>query len=194
MNYEELTLCSDTFQSMRDDFDLLLQKLFQKMETSKSLEGSIDLKITIEIKEDFILQDDGTNKRIEKPILKHRINTVVPVKDSADGKKDTGMELVYDNDLRRYVLKYVSTGGQMSIFDMEDTEQNVDGNVVDATPAIQQAGGYFLLGNSANEETEAGEDENGTSSGDESTEPIPFSEGYDEGGFPDSYDYDEPED
>ena len=115
LNYEEMTLESDTFQAARETFNLMMQKLFRKMEQSDMDEGSIDLKISIELNEDFVPQEDGTTVRIKKPLIKHKISTVVPVKDSADGKRDTGMCLVYDEKLKRYVLKYVSTGGQMNI-------------------------------------------------------------------------------
>ena len=118
LNYEEMTLESDTFQAARETFNLMMQKLFRKMEQSDMDEGSIDLKISIELNEDFVPQEDGTTVRIKKPLIKHKISTVVPVKDSADGKRDTGMCLVYDEKLKRYVLKYVSTGGQMNIFEI----------------------------------------------------------------------------
>lgn len=91
LNYEEMTLESDTFQAARETFNLMMQKLFRKMEQSDMDEGSIDLKISIELNEDFVPQEDGTTVRIKKPLIKHKISTVVPVKDSADGKRDTGM-------------------------------------------------------------------------------------------------------
>lgn len=137
LNYEEMTLESDTFQAARETFNLMMQKLFRKMEQSDMDEGSIDLKISIELNEDFVPQEDGTTVRIKKPLIKHKISTVVPVKDSADGKRDTGMCLVYDEKLKRYVLKYVSTGGQMNIFDMEQQAEN-DADIVDSeTPAVE---------------------------------------------------------
>lgn len=60
LNYEEMTLESDTFQAARETFNLMLQKLFKKMEQSDMDEGSIDLKISIELNEDYVPQDDGT--------------------------------------------------------------------------------------------------------------------------------------
>lgn len=144
LNYEEMTLESDTFQAARETFNLMMQKLFRKMEQSDMDEGSIDLKISIELNEDFVPQEDGTTVRIKKPLIKHKISTVVPVKDSADGKRDTGMRLVYDEKLKRYVLKYVSTGGQMNIFDMEQQAEN-DADIVDSeTPAVEGQPTYFL--------------------------------------------------
>lgn len=53
LNYEEMTLESDTFQAARETFNLMMQKLFRKMEQSDMDEGSIDLKISIELNEDF---------------------------------------------------------------------------------------------------------------------------------------------
>ena len=53
LNYEEMTLESDTFQAARETFNLMLQKLFKKMEQSDMDEGSIDLKISIELNEDY---------------------------------------------------------------------------------------------------------------------------------------------
>ena len=159
LNYEEMTLESDTFQAARETFNLMMQKLFRKMEQSDMDEGSIDLKISIELNEDFVPQEDGTTVRIKKPLIKHKISTVVPVKDSADGKRDTGMCLVYDEKLKRYVLKYVSTGGQMNIFDMEQQAEN-DADIVDSeTPAIEWQPTYFLPDNQANEESEEPQEE-----------------------------------
>ena len=68
-------------------------------------EGSIELKISIELKEDFVPRENDTTVIIKKPLIKHKISTVVPVKDSANGKQDIGMELVYDKELMRYVLR-----------------------------------------------------------------------------------------
>ena len=47
------------------------------------------------------------------------------------------MELVYDDELKRYVLKYVSEGGQQSIFDPEYADVvNAEATVVDESPAL----------------------------------------------------------
>lgn len=212
LNYEEMTLESDTFQVARETFNLMLQKLFKKMEQSDMDEGSIDLKISIELNEDYVPQDDGTTVRIKKPLIKHKISTVVPVKDSMDGKRDTGMRLVYDENLKRYVLKYVSTGGQMNIFDMEQQAEN-DADIVDSeTPAIEGQPTYFLPDNqtdakseepqeeeqnsetdgimtvpdNVDEETDTDVPSGGYGSTDDSGMPLPFSED------DDYYPYDEP--
>lgn len=145
-NYQELTLESDTFEQVRNTFDTLLQRLFQKMEKNESDEGSITLKVDVNIISDSMDDGEGNHRIIHRPIMKHKITTSVPVKDSFDGKKDTGMALEYDEELKRFVLKYVSEGGQMSMFDKEFQENDdagenkmpsevdiVDGTAVDIT-------------------------------------------------------------
>lgn len=119
-NWQEITLGSESFEQARNNFDVLLQKLFRKMEQNASDEGKITLVVNVKMDTEFIPDSNGgTARKILKPVLKHKINTEVPVKDSFDGQRDTGMELVYDDELNRYVLKYVSDGMQASIFDPE---------------------------------------------------------------------------
>lgn len=124
LNYEEITIESDVFQQARENFDMLLQRLFKKMEQNGSDEGSIALKVDINMETAWVDTKDG-QEEIHRPTLKHKVTTAVPVKDSFDGKRDTGMNLVYDEELKRYVLKYVSVGGQRSIFD-DDFQKNMN--------------------------------------------------------------------
>jgi hypothetical protein len=130
INYEELTLDSEVFEKVREDFDILFQRLLKKMEQNNSDEGSITLKVDVEIQKDFIQDSEGGSREIQKPILKSKITSTVPVKDSFDNKKDTGMDLVWDDELGRYVLKYFSANGQRSIFD-PDFQENVQGEATD---------------------------------------------------------------
>ena len=133
-NYEELQLGSEIFKDIRDSFDVLLQKLFKKMEDNNSDEGMIDLKLNIGIRTEWIpdQEAEGGSRQVNMPVIKHKITTQVPVKDALDGSKDTGMALVYDEELKRYVLKYAMLDGQMSIFDMEYPEKDEDAIEVDA--------------------------------------------------------------
>lgn len=136
-NWQEITMESETFSQIRESFNLLLQRLFQKMEQNHSDEGAITLKVDLSVGTDFVPDGNGNSREVHKPVLKYKINTQVPVKDGFGGKKDTGMELVYDDELKRYVLKYVSEGGQQSIFDPEYANVvNGDATVVDEQPAL----------------------------------------------------------
>lgn len=185
-NWEEITMDSDTFAQVRENFDMLLQRLFQKMQQNNSDEGSITLKIDVNMSDDYIPDESGTARRISKPILKHKITTTVPVKDSFDGKKDTGMELVYDEELGRYVLKYVSAGGQRSIFDA-DFQEVMNGNgegdeiideralpmnsyLLEDTGVGEGENGDSSSNNVPDEEIQGGEDKNGAGGGTEKTD------------------------
>lgn len=137
VNWQEITMESETFSKIRESFNLLLQRLFEKMEQNDSDEGSIALKVNLSIDTDFITDENGESRKVHKPVLKYKIDTQVPVKDSSDGKNKTGMELVYDDELRRYVLRYVSEGGQQSIFDPEYANVvNGEATIVDEQPAL----------------------------------------------------------
>ena len=118
---------SDVFANARDNFDSLLQKLFKSMENNESDEGSITLKVNLNMVEDWVPNGEGGTIHIKKPVLKHKVSIEVPVKDSIDGRKDSGMNLVWDDELRRYVLNYINEGGQQSLFD-PDYEENLKGS------------------------------------------------------------------
>ncbi|MDO4651120.1 MAG: hypothetical protein Q4B26_20975 [Eubacteriales bacterium] len=193
-NWQEITMDSESFSQIRNDFDVLLQRLFKKMETNKSDEGKISLQINVKMETDFVPQEDGSSREIWKPTLKHKINTEVPVKDNFDGKKETGMELVYDEELKRYVLRYVSVGGQRCIFDddfdiingettevvegqplLESKPLMIEGDVIDAEEAETDVSGDD---GTEDGEIQAQEDRNAARGGTEASED-------------DTYEYDE---
>nr|DAU63865.1 MAG TPA: hypothetical protein [Caudoviricetes sp.] len=126
-NYEEMRIESDVFATARENFDLLMQRLFKSMEKNNSDEGSITLKVDLQMKQDWVPDGKGGSVELNKPVIKHKVSIAVPVKDSMDGKKDAGMNLVYDEELKRYVLKYINEGGQQSLFD-PDYEENLKGS------------------------------------------------------------------
>lgn len=126
-NYEEMKIESDVFTTARENFDLLMQRLFKSMEKNNSDEGSIMLKVDLQMKQDWVPDGKGGSVELNKPVIKHKVSIAVPVKDSMDGKKDAGMNLVYDEELKRYVLKYINEGGQQSLFD-PDYEENLKGS------------------------------------------------------------------
>lgn len=156
-NWQEITIESDCFQEARDNFDVLLQRLLKRMEQNNSDEGSITLKVNINLITDFVSDENGKAQRIRIPVLKQNVQSTVPVKDSFDGKQETGMELIYDEKLGRYVLKHVSEGGQRSIFDPDFADIiNGEATVVNEQPALPD--NPMLIENKESEGTENGED------------------------------------
>lgn len=97
-NYEEMKIESDVFTTARENFDLLMQRLFASMEKNNSDEGSITLKVDLQMKQDWVPNGEGGSVEVNKPVIKHKVTIAVPVKDSMDSKKDTGMNLVWDEE------------------------------------------------------------------------------------------------
>lgn len=139
LNYQEIMLDSESLEKAKEDFDILLQKLFRKMEQNDSDEGSITLKVDVKMQVEYMPDEKGESRRITKPVLKHKVTSTVPVKDNLDGTRNTGMALVYDDELKRYVLKYVSEGGQRSIFD-DDFPDVVNGEAREVESDVPQIG------------------------------------------------------
>lgn len=194
-NYQELELGGEMFEKVREDFDLLFQKLFKKMQDSNSDEGSIDLKLSITINEQQVEDADGGTVTVKMPIIKHKVSTQVPVKDAVDGTADVGMALVYDESLKRYVMKYVSLDGQTSIFDedmqagfnaRDDDEDSGEDEIeeVGQIPGDNRYLGYTEPENGDSDEDNAdhdnyyGDDEK-NGAGDDDW-PVPDDYGYDE--------------
>lgn len=92
-NYEELTLNGDAFADLRNDFDSMIQKLLLMMQTNNSEEGAISIKANISTVPACVDLGDGNVKEVFKPIITHKIEYTVPVKESKSGAHDTGMQL-----------------------------------------------------------------------------------------------------
>lgn len=124
-DYEEMKIDSDSFKEIRDTFDCVLQNLLEKMAESNSREGTLDLKLNINVAENEITAGDRAGDVAKMPTIKYKCQYTVPVKDGIDGEAYTGMELVYDSIDQAYVLRPVSLDGQMSIGDYM-RERNAD--------------------------------------------------------------------
>ena len=94
-NYEEMKIESDVFITARENFNLLMQRLFKSMEKNNSDEGSITLKVDLQMSQDWVPDGNGGSIEINKPVIKHKVSIAVPVKDSMDGKRSPKIELVF---------------------------------------------------------------------------------------------------
>lgn len=189
-NYVDMTIESDIFAGARDSFDLMMQKLLHKMQQNASNEGSITLKVSVDMTTEWIPDGNGESEECFKPKIKYKVNYAVSVKEGQDGKKDPGMKLVYDAELRRYVLKYVNEGGQMSMFDSEFQEAEAEDVTESDVPAIEGpvSDQNALPDNSEEEESEEPEE---TDIQEESDSPEDSMTPPDD--IPDDYGYDEPD-
>lgn len=121
--YEQnLHINDDAFLSMREDADIVLQKLLQNMVEKCASEGSLTIKIDIALTQEYIPNYDpranGESRVVTKPKFTHNISSLMQVKDGKKGGVNyDGMELVRDPDTKEYVLKPIANTEQRSIFD-----------------------------------------------------------------------------
>ena len=120
-NIMELTLESDVFEDARAKFDGVLQKLFKSMLDSKSDEGSITLKINVDMQSMSVPHyKDGEEKEereIHVPSFSYKVSSQVAVKNEQKGNKNPEMELAFDPDSATFVLQYINNTTQRSMFD-----------------------------------------------------------------------------
>lgn len=105
-----------------------LQKLIKQMLDGGVNEGSINLKIDIALYGEYIPNNDpnveGETRFIRKPKLDHKVTTQITVKNETKGSYTSQMELIFDEELQKYVLVPVANTAQRSIFD-KDFQENM---------------------------------------------------------------------
>lgn len=126
-DYKELTLEGETFEGARNSFNKVLQKLLKQMSESNTEEGTIQLKVDVQLDRDTIdvYGDHGQEgaREIRMPKFSHKVASQITIKDEAKGSTDPQMELVWDEEKVCYVLKYVSNTAQRSFFDDDMKDQ-----------------------------------------------------------------------
>ena len=129
-NVKELYLEDETFDDARQNFNVVLQKLFRSMIESGSDEGDITLKIGVSLREETITNTDpdiGSDHRtIQIPSFVHKVTSTVSVKNEMKGNKNPNMELVWDEETSTYKLQYISNTEQRSIFDKDADWNNTE--------------------------------------------------------------------
>lgn len=204
---QNLHINDSAFEGMRHDADRVLQKLLKNMVDKDSLEGSVTIKIDISLAPEYIANMnpniEGETRRILTPAFTHKIGSMMQIKDEAKGGINyEGMEMVWDDELKEFVVKPIADTAQRSIFDADfQCCEDVDSEVVyeEEQPTLEGRRISALPGPSAGEgeETEEGVDENApvddteVSDGNEDySNEIPFTDGY--SGVDDEYGYEQP--
>lgn len=131
-NQYPLSLSSDTFNSMKTDFDMLLRKLITEMERREEEDATINIKVAVHLEQDQARDFEAGNydamRDIIKPTFKHEITTVLQVKDKKSGSLGGNLEMVWDRDAHDYVLRDIDNG-QVSFADSDNGER--PSNVID---------------------------------------------------------------
>lgn len=97
MRYE-LSLRGDTFTPVVEAFDRRLLATLDRMRRQKLTEGSITLKISIDLEQEFPIDEDGQEHEVFVPTFDHEVSSQIVQKDRTSGKIDKDFVLVRGAD------------------------------------------------------------------------------------------------
>lgn len=93
-----LSLASETFTPAVEAFDRQLLVLLKRMRKQNINEGSISLKINIELWKQFPVDEHGNEREIFVPVFNHEVSSQLTQKDKQSGKIDQDFVLVLGAD------------------------------------------------------------------------------------------------
>ena len=200
---KKLDFSSDTFQGMLRDASFVLQRLLGNMIEKGATEGSMNIKMEVDLKEQYIADytpdHENEERLVRKPVFTHKVISTVQIKDEKKGNLNTEMELRFDDDSGEYIMAPIIDTDQRTILDSDYNEIFDD----DDETCVNDED--FMVGNAlpGKEHPQlpgpAGEDEQDTPADkyeDISDEIIGEEKGVpgDGSGIKDDYDYEEAED
>lgn len=121
MRYE-LSLKGDTFTPVVEAFDRRLLATLDRMRKQGLNEGSVTLKISIELWKQFPIDEDGQEHEIFVPTFDHEVSSQIVQKDKASGKIDEDFVLVRGAD----GLPALVSRDSENLFDMVERKEAGD--------------------------------------------------------------------
>ena len=135
-NEKVISIKNDTFDSLKEDFDTILQRTMDNMTMRGAEDAVITIKLAIAIEKenvrDYQLSNDTQDitREVKIPTFKHDISSVMTVKEKKSGiMSDASLEMVYDGDEMKWVVRKIDDG-QMSMYD-EQEEKVYEAEVTD---------------------------------------------------------------
>lgn len=132
MTTDEMTLNirGDAFEPVLNDADASLKRLISNMLEKKSTEGTLTIKVDIELVQGWADNLDPASGEKTRPVqipkLTHKVSSVMQIKDETKGgKKYDGYELVLDDNTGDYVMRPIETA-QQTIWNAEYVEVPVE--------------------------------------------------------------------
>ena len=123
MRYE-LSLKGDTFTPVVEAFDRRLLATLDRMRRQGLQEGSITLRLNIELSKQWPIDEDGQEHEVFVPSFEHEVSSQIVQKDKASGKIDEDFVLVRGAD----GLPALVSRNSENLFDMvERMEAGDDG-------------------------------------------------------------------
>ena len=121
MKFETMGINDDIFVDLRRDFDITLQRLFEKMRQAAENEGTLTVKVKVSLMRDSQSVEGADAAYVfHCPHFDISVTSSVAQKETTKGSVDMhGYELMKDNEIG-YILKKVSD--QMTLADYEEVE------------------------------------------------------------------------
>lgn len=121
----DVSILSDAFQKLREDFNKMMTDTLRKMQQKGSSDASLTIKIDIELEKTFapVYHADGsqTMRDVFIPWFTHKVSSAMSIKSEVKGKYEEECELVFDEATGEFML--VPTG-QMTL--ASEYEREVD--------------------------------------------------------------------
>lgn len=121
MRYD-LSLRGDTFTPVVEAFDRRLLATLDRMRKQELTEGSVTLKISIELWKQFPIDEDGQENEIFVPTFDHEVSSQIVQKDKTSGKIDKDFVLVRGAD----GLPALVSRDSENLFDMVERKEAGD--------------------------------------------------------------------
>lgn len=122
----KLDFDSDTFSDLKRDMNFVLQRLLGNMLDSETTEGSMTLKIDVNLVEEWVPNYDpkvqGESRKVSKPQFKHKVTSAIKINDEKSGNMNNEMELYFDDETGTYQMRPIANTTQRSIFDADFRE------------------------------------------------------------------------
>ena len=136
---EEITLHfnDEVFEPVTNDADAALQRLIANMVAKNSSEGTLTIKIDIELVRQSVDNFDpaiqGDKRVVKIPKLSHKVSSVMQIKDETKGgKMYDGYEVVMDEKSGEYVMRHYETAQQTMFSPGYEEAEDKFGQGVDA--------------------------------------------------------------
>ena len=114
-----LTLESEIFNELKENFNAVLQKTLINMESKESEQAELTMKLKISLTNDTAPDFSEVKYRAEREIIRptftHKISSVMQTKCEKSGEVIGDYELVWDKDGGKYIMRPIDNG-QMTMF------------------------------------------------------------------------------
>ena len=112
MQHDILSIESDCFIELRQEFNSMLQKTIFSMIRRESDDAALTLKLHLRLDH----TQDSLHRAVIRPDISHKITSAITVKDDLSGRVSGDYELMYDARAERYLLRELPTDdGQMTL-------------------------------------------------------------------------------